>query len=1233
LVENNTGYPDIVFQTERWSDAANPNNMQWSFPTGDGTFQVNLLFNENWTGENNSAANNRIFDVELEDQLVLDDYRPSVDGTEINIAKVETFLVTVNDGTLNINFIKGNQNPAIKGIEILNVPVTSGEGPVVTNPGAQVGVEGDVVNLQIVAADGMNPACGPLSYTAENLPDNLSIDEATGLITGTLLAGTGSGIAGAFIEDNGLVVIEMESTNNLPGSWVDAASSTSPNISDPAGATGGDFIVWEGPQSLNAQGNGLISYPVEITTTGVYQFKWRTQVGNGTSSTDHNDTWVKIEADGFYGQKGSTGSIVCPKGLNSNANDCVGNVPQGSGGNGWFKVYSSGATNWTWSTLTNDNDGHQIFARFDTPGTYNILVSARSSSHAIDRMVLVHDDYTGNEQSLTIPESERAVGQVEGASADSPYDVVVTVTDSCDPVASSEVAFTWNVTATEIGNPAALVTVTAGSGLSSSTFGNNSFIINNTGDDEIVNFTINMTSGFMKDVVFDPVGTAGDSTAKCLTAGASPGGPVGLTVGANGNGQDDCVDIFTQFHNGVNDQEGYDIMSLDFTDFNPNETFSFGIDMDPTTIKGDLTAGDAGSISGFELIGATISIEFASGVVYTSSLFDEGSLGGSDVVINGESNSLIAPSITVDGSADSKLVTDANQLIAINGQPNTSITLLRVDGRLYIDPGNPSVGYDIDLFEANQALAKQLYTVQLDATGSAFIPVVLTQTPGGSGTPDGGLNHFIAVVNGPNGENSIASNVIVLEFDPDAVIGPAVLIEMTPDADLDTSTFTAGSLQITNNSSGALQITNVTIDLSTAVLPDMIFDPVGNGGDATAKCFVPSAGATAVGLVVPTDPCVTPFSQPRNGGFDIMSIEFTEFDPGEVFTFATDIDPNSIQAVPGAGAAGSVSGFELIGATVTITFNDNSTLTTSIYEDGSLGGGQAIATSEVLVTPNISVVGVSNSSATVNNLNQTVTVTGTPGDVVSLMLMDSRLYIATGGAPFNVPDPTYYANEAMAKSLYTGLIGSGGSVDIPVELLVTQFGNGTPDGGLNQIVAVTTTGAYAPDKPVSNTSNVITLLYDANAVDTGDVELLYTLQGRTNFAIDLTVDVYEQGNTIPSYQFTPTGTSAGEVSLTDLDVGTYDIVVKASNYLQRVTSVTVTSGTNTVSVNELKAGDANDDNFVTLQDFSILAGSFNLQSGSSGYDARADFNGDGFVTLLDFSLQSSNFNTQGEEIP
>ncbi len=1231
------GTPSSIFQTERYDAASDP-EMLWQFPVTSGTqVEIRLYFAELYNGI--TEAGQRVFDVSVEGTVppAFDNIDPFGTTGPLGAFMVSHVLI-VTDGTLDLEFIHGVENPALKAIEIIDVTdAETGLEPVVTNPGAQIGVEGDLVNFPIIATDGNTVACGPLTYSAENLPENLAIDPVTGVISGTLLQGTGSGTAGAFIEENGIVVIEMESADNLPGNWVKAAQATSPNVNSPGSATGGDFIVWEGQQSLGSQGNGLINYPIEITTPGVYRFQWRNQVGLGTTSTDYNDTWLKIDADAFYGQKGSGGAIVCPIGFTGSSNDCSGNTPQGAGGNGWFKIYSSGATNWSWSTNTSDNDPHQIYARFDAPGIYNIAVSARSSNHVIDRMVLSHvTEYSGNPQSTSIAESQRAVGALAGASADSPYEVLVTVTDACVPPLSTEVAFTWNITATDIGNPSANVTVTGGSGLGSSTFGDNSFVIQNTGDDDIVNITINTTTGFMQDVVFDPVGTAGDAVAKCLTTGngGNTATQVGITVPANGGSDtEDCVSVFDQLHNGVDIEEGYDILSLDFTDFNPGESYNFGVDMDPTTIKGDLTSGDAGSISGFELIGATISIKFASGVVYTSSLFDEGSTGGSDAIIDKISNALVAPSLSVDGSDTSRLVTSANQTVQVIGEPNASVTLLRVDGRLYIDPGNPSVGYDIDLFEANEAMAKELYTVQLNGSGTADIPVTLTQTTGATGTPNGGLNHFIAVVNGPAGENSSASNVIVLEFDPVAIIGPSVLVEITPDGDLDASTYGASSLQITNNSTGGLQITGVIIDLSTGILPDIVFDPTGAGGDATASCFTPNTGATQVGLITPTDPCADPFSQPRNGGFDQMSLDFTEFDPGEYFAFTTDIDPNSIQGVPGAGAAGAVSGYELIGATVTITFSDNSTLISTIYEDGSLGGGQTIVAANAPVAPSISVVGLGAGPATVNALNQTVTVSGTAGDVVSLLVMDSRLYIASNDPPFNVSDPTYYANEAMSgKALYTGLIGAGGILEIPVTLLQTQYGNGTPDGGLNQLVAVSSNGAYAADKPVSRISNVITLLYDPNAVLTGDVTLSYSMQGRTDYTVDLTVDVYPQGSTTPAYQFTPTGTAAGEAVVTGMAPGTYEVAIKSSNYLQAVETIIVVSGANTLDMGELKAGDANNDNKVSLEDSSITSGTFNVLPGGTGFDIRADFNGDGKVTLEDFSLMAGNFNTAGDTL-
>ena len=310
---NTTGYPDELFSTERYSTIANPDNMQWDFPVENGDYTVNLLFAEVWTGAQTPGT--RVFDVLVEGDLVIDDLDQSV-TYGFNTAGVESIPVTVTDGNLDIDFLKGPQNPNLKGIEIVSGgTLTPNEAPVVTNPGNQFGTEGDNVSLQIAATDA--DPCTGLTYSATGLPPSLTIDPNSGLISGILDIGTGTGDGpeGAFIEDGGLVVIEMESIETLPGSWKDASTystTSSPNVNSPTAATGGDFIIWQGGQSLSSPGNGLLTYPVNITTPGTYRFQWRNQVGNGTNTTEHNDTWLKIEADAYYGLKGS--GVVCPKG-------------------------------------------------------------------------------------------------------------------------------------------------------------------------------------------------------------------------------------------------------------------------------------------------------------------------------------------------------------------------------------------------------------------------------------------------------------------------------------------------------------------------------------------------------------------------------------------------------------------------------------------------------------------------------------------------------------------------------------------------------------------------------------------------------------------------------------------------------------------------------------------------------------------------------------------------------
>jgi hypothetical protein len=65
--------------------------------------------------------------------------------------------------------------------------------------------------------------------------------------------------------------------------------------------------------------------------------------------------------------------------------------------------------------------------------------------------------------------------------------------------------------------------------------------------------------------------------------------------------------------------------------------------------------------------------------------------------------------------------------------------------------------------------------------------------------------------------------------------------------------------------------------------------------------------------------------------------------------------------------------------------------------------------------------------------------------------------------------------------------------------------------------------------------------------------------------------------------------------------------------------------TSEVDFGSLPEGDANDDNYVNISDFSILSGGFYPE-----YDSRSDFNEDGVVNIADFSLLASSFNQRGD---
>ena len=280
--------------------------------------------------------------------------------------------------------------------------------------------------------------------------------------------------------------------------------------------------------------------------------------------------------------------------------------------------------------------------------------------------------------------------------------------------------------------------------------------------------------------------------------------------------------------------------------------------------------------------------------------------------------------------------------------------------------------------------------------------------------------------------------------------GAEAVVSITPWGGIGASTYGDQSFQVTNNSPGGQRITRLRLDLRGSLLPDMVFDPTGNGGDTTSKCFTPDTGAAAVGLVSPADPCVNPFSSPHDGGFDVVQADFTGFDRFETFTFSVDVDPTSIRGVqaPGPNDSGGVSGLELTGALVEITFSDGATLSGRVFQTpGSDGASTVTIALGLPPQAGLQVLGIPGPFATVTSVSQTVRVLGPAGSPATLLRLESGLY-TSGVANDGFDIDSFEANTALAYQEYPVTIGAAGYVDVPVTLT-----RGAPEGGFNYLVA------------------------------------------------------------------------------------------------------------------------------------------------------------------------------------
>ena len=177
-----------------------------------------------------------------------------------------------------------------------------------------------------------------------------------------------------FEEQDGFLQIEAEDLT-LTESWTKGSA-----IND---ASGGEYIYWTGGQYFANTSNGHIDVEITINTPGIYHFIWRVAIAKGTSTTEHNDSWLKVNADDFYGFRSATNSYVHPRPLcQSSLYKC----PEGNSKDGFFKLFGGGVNSFRWKAMTSDSDDHKIYVQFNEAKKYTFTIAARSSYHCIDVM-------------------------------------------------------------------------------------------------------------------------------------------------------------------------------------------------------------------------------------------------------------------------------------------------------------------------------------------------------------------------------------------------------------------------------------------------------------------------------------------------------------------------------------------------------------------------------------------------------------------------------------------------------------------------------------------------------------------------------------------------------------------------------------------------------------------------------------------------------------------------------
>jgi hypothetical protein len=201
------------------------------------------------------------------------------------------------------------------------------------------------------------------------------------IVAVALVVASSTRAAPLFVEKDGLVIMEAESTTSRLGDWE--------KRTDVDGYTGSCHLEFTGNKPMSGSPKSPLEYRFRTGRAGDYTLTIRARKRLGNEEPDKcNDGYVRIEGDFDRG-----GEKTAPLAELKKNN----------------KFFGGNADGWGWATrLDIHHKKYPAVYRFKADQTYTFVLHGRSQRWNVDRIVLYHEDVKRAE--ATDPKKDETVG-------------------------------------------------------------------------------------------------------------------------------------------------------------------------------------------------------------------------------------------------------------------------------------------------------------------------------------------------------------------------------------------------------------------------------------------------------------------------------------------------------------------------------------------------------------------------------------------------------------------------------------------------------------------------------------------------------------------------------------------------------------------------------------------------------------------------------------------------------